>query len=48
MTNLVLSLLSVLALLTLVPHTHEADPAVAKQASTDRIISHTDMKKTLE
>jgi thiosulfate sulfurtransferase len=48
MKRLLSSLFSLVILLSLVPQTQAADTAAAKQASTDRIISHADMKKALE
>jgi thiosulfate sulfurtransferase len=48
MKKLLLPCLALLAFLTLNPNAHAADAAAAKQASTERIISHADMKKTLE
>jgi rhodanese-related sulfurtransferase len=47
MRKLLLPLLSALALLSFLPQVQAADDAAAKQPSTDRIISHADMKKTL-
>jgi rhodanese-related sulfurtransferase len=48
MRNILLSLLSAFALLMLLPIAQAADADAAKQPSTDRIISHVDMKKALE
>ena len=48
MKKLLALLLSLSASLALAPTAQAADAAAAKQASTDRVISHVDMKKTLE
>ena len=48
MKKVLLPLLSLAALLALAPAAYAADAAAAKQPSTDRVISHADMKKTLE
>ena len=48
MKKLLALLLSISASLTLAPAAQAADAAAAKQPSTDRVISHADMKKTLE
>jgi rhodanese-related sulfurtransferase len=48
MKRILVCLLSALSLLPLAPSVQAADAAAAKQASTDRIISHADMKKTLD
>jgi thiosulfate sulfurtransferase len=48
MKKLLLVWLAVLAFLTLDASAYAADAAAAKQASTEGIISHADMKKTLE
>lgn len=48
MKKWLLRTLSLAAMLNFAPAAFAADAAAAKQPSTDRVISHADMKKTLE
>lgn len=48
MKNGIAVLIALAASLAFVPAAHAADAAAANQPSTDRVISHADMKKTLE